>query len=482
MSLREAFLEPLRRAVRAAPGATRLREIPGGASLDGSQLLEAIAEQARALRRAGARKGDRVLLCCQNGAAFAIGIFACWEAGASVLLADGEADAEMVRRLRRIFSPALVLGRRPGAGIRRPGLLPCWRPAERRGAARAPGPIAGEAVVKLTSGSTGAPRGVLVTEAQLVAGGRQILESMEIRPRDVNVAAIPMSHSYGFDNLILPLALQGSPLAVARSRIPAHLAAALEIPEPCVFPGVPYLFDLLCRSASPPRPGGLRLCISAGAPLPAALARGFRERFGLPLHNFYGASESGGIAYERAPSESCAEGNVGAPLARVRLEIAPVEGMDPGTEGGRVVVRSRAVAHGYTPEDPGSEPLGGGRFTTGDLGRIGPDGRLRLVGRLGLMINVGGRKVNPAELERALCALERVRDAVALGVADARRGQTLGACVEAAAGITRRLIMEELASRLPRHMLPRRVVVVEKLPRTERGKPDRERIRGLLES
>jgi len=473
------LLEPLRRAIRDAPHVQRLREIPPGATLDGAQLLEAVDSQAAALRRLGVGAGDRVLLHYPNGAALPVAVLACWEAGACCVLARGEAPAAELEHLADLLSPAAVLGFRPPAGdSRAAGALPIWRPARRRaGSAR---PVPGEAVIKLTSGTLGEPRGIVVTAGQLLAGARQIIETMQIGPLDVNIAAISMTHSYGFDNLLMPLAVQGSPLAVVRSPLPAHLAAALGLSEACVFPGVPYLFDLMCRSSIPWRPAGLRLCISAGAPLPAAVARAFHRLYGLSVHNFYGTTETGGIAFERRPHPGLPEGSVGQPLPGVRVEVEPLQGGDLEEAAGRIVVRSAAVAHSCVPSDAAGGGPGGGRFATGDLGCLDADGRLRLVGRLGLLVNVGGHKVNPAEVERALRALPPVREAVVLAVADRRRGQALAACVESEPGVSRESILESLAGLLPRYKLPRRLLLVRDLPRTERGKPDRARIQDLL--
>jgi acyl-CoA synthetase (AMP-forming)/AMP-acid ligase II len=164
----------------------------------------------------------------------------------------------------------------------------------------------------------------------------------------------------------------------------------------------------------------------------------------------------------------------------VRVEVEPLQGGDLEEAAGRIVVRSAAVAHSCVPSDAAGGGPGGGRFATGDLGCLDADGRLRLVGRLGLLVNVGGHKVNPAEVERALRALPPVREAVVLAVADRRRGQALAACVESEPGVSRESILESLAGLLPRYKLPRRLLLVRDLPRTERGKPDRARIQDLL--
>jgi long-chain acyl-CoA synthetase len=482
------ILEPLRRAVRDQPRRIRVHELPAGPALDGAQLLEAAAAQAAALERLGVRAGDRILLTLPNGAAFAASALGCWQAGAAVILAPGPGAPQERERLAHRFGAAAVFSVDAERGAQHLPAPRALAPGSGDPTA-APSPPAA-AIIKLTSGSTGEARGVIVTGEQIAAGGRHILDTMGIEPGDTNIGFIPMTHSYGFDNLMLPLALQGSPLAIVVDPTSAALAEALCLPEACVFPGVPYLFDLLARAPHPWRPVGLRLCISAGAPLPAAVARRFRERCGLEVHNFYGATETGGICFERRPADTEAEGTVGPPLEGVRLEITPLE--EPGTvelDGpssgpcGRIVVHSSAVASGYWPEADGRPAEGGperGRFATRDIGRLRADGRLQLLGRLDDLINVSGRKVNPAEVEEALRALPGVSEAAAFPLADPRRGEVLAACVAGAASLRRETLLEALAARLPRHKVPRHLAVLPSLPRTERGKPDRRRLQALL--
>src|SRR5206468_677182 len=145
--------------------------------------------------------------------------------------------------------------------------------------------------------------------------------------------------------------------------------------------------------------------ISAGAALPAHTALRFRERAAEPVRNFYGASECGAITYDRSAAGAAPPGCVGTPLAGVRLSVAGRRWVTPSTGGeaprGRIVVEGRAVALGYVRAGVRPRPFHR-KFLTGDLGRIDGSGRLFLEGRLDQMINVGGRKVFPAEVERVL--------------------------------------------------------------------------------
>jgi len=335
-------------------------------------------------------------------------------------------------------------------------------------------------VIKLTSGTAGAPRGVATTAAQLVADAITILIGMRIHEQDVGIGVIPLSHSYGLSSLLMPLVIQGSPILITPSSVPGMFIEALAIEEPAFFPGVPYLYELATRDvAARFRRRGLHTCISAGALLPAATAEAFNARFGLPVRAFYGTSETGGITFDASPGGDAAmkvEGCVGTPLPGVSVRLEP--------ETSRVIVRSAAVASGYLGKTFGkTEASGGfrdGGFVTADVGRFEPrDGRceLRLTGRIGAVVNVAGRKVDPREVEQAILGLADVRESAVLGVPDPVRGESLAAFIVAGPEVTREKILANLRGMLAPWKVPRQVFLVERMPRTERGKLNTEALR-----
>jgi acyl-CoA synthetase (AMP-forming)/AMP-acid ligase II len=438
-----------------------IREIADEKRLSGRALREEVRRTARALEAEGAVPGDLVLLAGLEGVSLVAGILAVWSRGAVVLAADPQASKPEILALQRVFAPAMILwqsGGRAQAGR-----------AEREEPHRLPLP-ADAAVIKLSSGSTGNPRGIAVTAAQLLKDTEQLIRGMGIGPEDHNIAVIPLSHSYGMDSILMPLVVQGNPVVMA-SALPGELERALSIEEPAVFPGIPTLFDLLGRADGPVvNRRGLKTCLSAGALLRVSTARSFRIRHGLPIRAFYGSSETGGITHDASPGGEAAEtseGCVGTPLPGVEVHL---EG-----EEGRIVVRSESVAWGYVGEAGSSADgeFAEGTFRTGDTGRFGEAGRLHLTGRIGGLVNVSGRKVNPREIEEALLILEGVLESAVLGIPDESRGESLLACVVAEEEITRERIMSHLRGRLAAYKLPRRVLLLPELPRTERGKLDR---------
>ncbi len=319
----------------------------------------------------------------------------------------------------------------------------------------------GTQFLKLTSGTTGAPRAIRFTGAQLIADGEAVCDTMGIGEGDLNFGVIPWSHSYGFSNLVTPLLCRGVPVVASEDRLPRAILGELEATGATVFPGLPIFFQKLAELEAAPLPR-LRLCISAGAPLASSVAAAFRARYGVKVHSFYGSSECGGIAYD-ASEGAAPEGFVGQPLKGVTLDF------EEGEDSSRIRVRGAAVGAGYFPE-PDPEVLGPGGFVPGDLVRRTPEG-LILTGRVSDFINVAGRKLNPAIVEAALRACPGVGDAVVFGVPHPCRGEEPIACV--ATALPADALQSYCAKELPAWQVPRDFWIVPALPVNERGKLNR---------
>jgi len=468
-------------SLAASPKRDVARFLPAAGALDIDSFERRILGAERKLVRVGVASGQPaavpdsgqlVLLSCRNIDSALVAIATLWKRGFVPLLADADLSREEIAQIVRAFRPGYcLLDRRvdpdgwdnESTGSSLAGLRACF-PSRR--IAAGPPPPPGTAIMRLTSGSTGRPRGVLVTAQQLLADAEAIARSVGYRPSDTLITAIPLTHAYGFTHVLLMLVLQGTRPLLLEQPLPSLFLEALSLPGPLVVPGTPYLFSLLLQAAGKKKLKGLRLCVSAGAPLPAELSRAFKERTGVPIRTFYGASECGGICYDRSREGIVPDGCVGTPLEGVQVSVTPQPGHEDGA--GRVCVRSAAVALGYAA-DAGPD-LGDGRFLTADIGRFDEQNRLRLLGRNDRMINVGGRKVNPAEVETVLRDVPGVRQAVVFGAPDRNRGQVVCACVVAGRGVTRETILGACASRLAPFKVPRRVEFVDSVPVNARGK------------
>ena len=320
---------------------------------------------------------------------------------------------------------------------------------------------------KLTSGTTAVPRLVRFRSEQLLADCNQICETMGISDADLNFGVIPIAHSYGFSNLLTPLIVRGVPIVISRDRTPRAILADLARSNATVFPGMPVFYQAFCEMENIPMLPKLRLCISAGAPLPIPVAKKFLEKFHLPIHSFYGSSECGGICYDREAANP-SEGFVGEAMKGVRIETADLTG-----SATQVRVHSMAVGDGYFPE-PDDEKLGDGIFVPDDL--LAREGSgFKIVGRISDVINVAGKKVNPAEVEAHLLRFSGVRQAVVFGRpagAGALRNEEVTACV-VAPGISETDLLQFCRGGLSAWQVPKQIFIVDAIPANERGKISR---------
>jgi len=320
-------------------------------------------------------------------------------------------------------------------------------------------------LLKLTSGTTAAPRAIRFRSEQLLADCAQICETMEITGRDLNFAVIPLSHSYGFSNLVTPLLARGVPMVLSRDRMPRAVLDDLAQTNATVFPGMPVFYQAFSEMSDVPALPQLRLCISAGAPLPLEVARKFRRKFNQSIHSFYGSSECGGICYDREAA-LLEPGFVGRPMHGLDFEL-----LEPDALASRVRVRSPAAGDGYIPE-PDNERLGHGSFIPDDLLSSSGEG-FRIVGRISDLINVAGKKVNPAEVEAELLRFAGVRAAVVFGRESTLRNEEVAACVVAPEQIRESELLEHCRARLSGWQIPKRIFFVDEIPVNERGKISR---------
>jgi long-chain acyl-CoA synthetase len=326
------------------------------------------------------------------------------------------------------------------------------------------------AAIKLTSGSTGAPRGIAVSADALLADDAQLTRAMQLESSRVFIANLPLSHSYGLASLAVPALVRDVTLIFPEDSGPSASFALARDSGAEFLPTVPAWLDAVSRMGELPSwPRSLRTVVSAGSPLAPATAARFRERFGVSAHVFYGSSETGGIAYDRT-GEAAERGTVGEPIAGVGVAI---------DADSRVRVTSAAVASGYMPE--ADARLAAGSFLTSDLGRF-EDGELRLLGRADDWILIRGKSVNPREIEELLRQLPGVEE-VAVVASPGRVGGGAEPVIRAAiapqpAGLEVTAVMSFCARRLADYKVPRSVRFYDALPRTERGKVDRAAIAG----
>ncbi len=423
-----------------------------------------IEEESRDFERdllRGFRAGEVIAIQAGNHVAWPALLLACLRQGLVALplertMAGPERDVALeICRAAAIVETAAGPANTPGERI-------ALRPLPHKSIEWGPNP---PSLLKLTSGTTAAPRAIRFRSGQLLADCTQICETMGITGRDLNFAVIPLSHSYGFSNLITPLLARGVPMVLSRDRMPRAVLDDLASSSATVFPGMPIFYQAFGEMEEVPALPRLRLCLSAGAPLPLEVARKFLRKFKQPIHSFYGSSECGGICYDR-DALLLEPGFVGQPMRGLDLEL-----LEPDAPATRVRVRSAAAGDGYFP-DPDEEKLGHGQFTPDDLLSVSADG-LRIVGRISDVINVAGKKVNPAEVEAELLRCAGVRAAVVFGRESILRNEEVAACVVAEERVRESDLLEHCRARLSGWQVPKRIFFVAEIPVNERGKINR---------
>jgi len=322
-------------------------------------------------------------------------------------------------------------------------------------------PQKGIAHLKTTSATTAAARLVAFTAEQLAADAENIVATMGLRPEWPNLGVISLAHSYGFSNLVTPLLLHGIPLILVNSPLPEALRRAASTASEVTLPAVPALWRAWHEADAVP--ANIRIAISAGAPLPLPLETEVFEKCGLKIHNFYGATECGGIAYDLSSIPRTDASCVGAPMQNVKLSV---------NDEGCLEVRGAAVGQSYWPEPAAS--LEAGSYRTSDLVEM-KEGAVFLRGRASDQINVAGRKVSPETVERALLKHPQVRECLVFGApsSEAERSEIVVACVAATAGVDSESLKQFLLAQLPAWQVPREWRFVESLAPNQRGKLSR---------
>jgi len=477
-----AIADRFEQVCRDLSGSVAVQTIATGATTTFGELASECAAIERALADLGVDHGAAVVSFVGNHPIFFSVVVACMEAGAALVPLGEATDAEAVALIDQAGAVAVITDRklplRPareralGPDVRLLTFVDRSNPREYRPSV----------VLKLTSGSTHLPKAAIASELHLLNDGRHIVEAMGIGPADVNFACIPLSHSYAIGNVVVPLLSHGSRVALRQSFNPSHFLRDVVETGATVFPGVPFMFERIKSLEGIDRlPACLRLLITAGARIDPGTVSWFRDHLERKVHSFYGSSETGGISYDDSDEVSDPL-HVGRAMPETVITIRPPE---HGLRAGRIFVEGNAVGFGYThaEESDSVSAFGGGGFLTGDVGYTDDAGRLVLTGRVSPMVNVAGRKVDPAEVERRLLELPGIADARVIGMACDTRGQEVVAfLVRTDAALTPIAIRQRCAETLSTHKIPRRFVFVDRFPVDSRGKIDRSALQRLASS
>jgi len=345
------------------------------------------------------------------------------------------------------------------------------------------------ALIQYTGGTTGVPKGAMLTHQNLSANARQVarLDPELGTTKDKVLGVLPFFHVFANTCVLNRTVLTGGEIVMLPRFDAAQALAAITRTRPLALPGVPTMFQALLDhpQAATTDWSSLKYCISGGAPLPAELKTRFEAATGAKLIEGYGLSESSGVVSANPYKGEGKSGTIGQPIIATRVRLVDKEDPSkPAAEGepGEIVVAGPQIMGGYwdRPETDDStftlDATGQKWLRTGDVGQIDEDGFIRIVDRLKDMIAVGGFKVFPKHIEEVLYRHPAVKEALVVGMPDAYRGETPRAYValnDDAEPVSGEALRDWLNPQVGKHERVDAVVIRDKLPKTMIGKLSR---------
>ena len=380
------------------------------------------------------------------------------------------------RALRARLSPGLPEGARsvPFATVAR----------GRRAAADGAGPVSPRtavAVLQYTGGTTGTPKGAMLTHRNLVANAYQVRAWYpQLRQgRETLLGVLPMFHVYGMTMCLTVASLAGARTVLLPTFEVDLVTRELRRHRPTLFPGVPPMYQALMKQGRDRLRGlrSVRYCISGAMRLEPETVDAFQELTGAHLVEGYGLSEASPVVLANPLNANARPGTVGVPLPGTEVRIVHEDDPDleqPAGEAGELVVRGPQVFAGYWHErEDSARMLHDGWLFTGDIAVMSPDGYVTVIDRKRDVIIASGFSVFPSEVEEVLLAHPAVADAAVVGVPDSYRGETVKACVivREGCGLSERTLIGYCSERLAAYKVPKIVEFrVDPLPRNLLGK------------
>jgi len=480
-------------AMVVAQNVGRTAVVDGTTAVSYGSLAERIMFLAGRLQKKGVRKGDRVALLFPNSLDFVSAFFSVIRLGAIAVPLNSQYQHDEILYVLNACGVSLVVTSPDFVTLCEKTLLNYHGPCEvflahdhRRSEAQTAfarcldveidpeSPV----LYQFSSGSTGVPKRIGRTHANLLFEIDSLIRTLDITENDRFLGVAPFSHVNGLMRSMMASLGAGAtlyPLARFERRAAADVIEKQRI---SVFIGVPFMFGTLAKTNFQECPdlSSLRLCVSASAPLPATLNRQFHERFGIYVRQLYGSTETGTISVDLSTDIERSLESVGKPITGVEVKLFAENG-EPAmiNEIGELAVKSPAVIKNYEGYGTLNEEwFRDGFFFTGDLGWRDQEGLLHLVGRKKLFINKGGYKVNPQEIEELLGTHPKVEEVAVLGVPAPYGDEKVKAVIVVNDPCAEEEIIEHCRGRIADFKIPSLIEFRAALPRTPTGKIRRE--------
>jgi long-chain acyl-CoA synthetase len=339
------------------------------------------------------------------------------------------------------------------------------------------------ALLQYTGGTTGIPKGAMLTHYNLIANTEQVKSWIVLQPGDTHLVALPLFHIYGMTTAMNSPIYQSSTMILLPDPRDIHgVINAIEKYRPAIFPGVPTMYIALINTPDIQKHNlrSIKYCVSGASALPGEVQRRFETLTGGRLVEGYGLTETSPVTHVNPLDDPKKNriGSIGIPVADTQAKVVDLEtgehDLPPG-EAGELVIRGPQVMMGYwNKPDDNKVAIRGGWFYTGDIASMDPDGYFRIVDRKKDMIDVSGFKVWPREVEETLFEHPAVQEAAVVGIPDARSGEAVKAFVVLKKGSEGKVTAEEISKfckdRIASFKAPKFVEFKSELPKTAVGK------------
>jgi acyl-CoA synthetase (AMP-forming)/AMP-acid ligase II len=477
--------------LHAAPG-DRLAVVDPAAAEDGAitydSLRQRVADLAGSLAASGIAPGDRVAIALPNGLPVLVAILAASAAATAAPLNPAYRYDELCFYLRDTGARLIILPE-DGAEDARRAAADCgisvatvesFAAGGSSGRAPAPEPVPEDVALGLhTSGSTGRPKRVPLRHANLTVSVANVVGTYQLTPGDVSLCVMPLFHVHGLVASALATFASAGTVVVPPAFSPFSFWRLVRTHGVTWYSAVPTIHQLLLARLGAERPDGaeqLRFIRSCSAALPPAVMAQLESGFGVAVLEAYGMTEAAHqMASNPLPPGTRKPGTVG-PGTGVRIGILGADGTElPAGQPGEVVIAGRNVIDGYEDNPAANaDSFTAGWFRTGDQGVIDDDdGYLRLTGRIKELINRGGEKIAPREIDDVLLSHPAVAEAVAFGVPHPVWGEQVAAAVVLRRPVAEAELLAWCRDRLAGFKCPGQLHVVEAIPRTATGKIQR---------
>jgi long-chain acyl-CoA synthetase len=343
------------------------------------------------------------------------------------------------------------------------------------------------AVLLYTSGTSGKPKGVMLTHGNLTSNIQQCIDHVHFTSEEVMLGVLPQFHSFGLTVLtLLPLTL-GCRVVYSARFIPQRIIKLIREHKPTAFVAIPSMYNALMvvKGVQADDFDSVKYIVSGGEPLPDAVFQSFKEKFGKIINEGYGLTETSPVTHWCRPGEWRAH-SVGPALPRMDVKIKdPTTGavLGPDTDG-EVVMKGPNVMKGYfkLPAETAATFDAEGYFKTGDMGRVDKDGFLYITGRIKEMLIIGGENVFPREIEEVLNRHPAVNASGVIGIHDPMRGELPLAFVELKEGQTtdEKSLKIWCRESLAGYKVPSEIRIIQALPRNPTGKIMRRELKKLV--